>query len=130
MAGDLRRRVERLSKGGRNQDGSAYGVPSEQVKEEFQQSMVKTAKRAVELRRARDQGKELSDPFERGYPRRERIAHFISYGDVDAVPEKLYEDVVGHIEQTKEEPLRVLSAIVLEKEMRMFEELIGDSYAE
>jgi len=130
MAGDLKRRVERLSKGGHSQDGSAYGVPPEQVKEEFQQSMVKTAKRAVELRRARDRGEELSDPFGRGYPRRERIAHFISYGDVDAVPEKLFEDVVGHIERTREEPLRALAAIVLEREMEMFSQMMGESDVE
>src|SRR5215217_7167379 len=130
MAGDLKRRVERLSKGGHSQDGSAYGVPPEQVKKKFEQSMVKTATRAVELRRARDRGEELSDPFERGYPRRERVAHFISYGDVDAVPEKLFEDVVGHIEKTREGPLRALSALVLEKEMQMFSEMIGESDVE
>jgi hypothetical protein len=130
MAGDLKRRVERLSKGRRNQDGGAYGVPPEVVRQRFEQGMIDTVKRAVQLREARARGDELSDPFERGHPRSEKIAHFISYGDVDAVPKKLFEDVVGRIEQTREEPLRVLSALVLEREMEMFSEMIGESNVE
>ena len=130
MAGDLRRRIERLSKNGRNQDGSAYGVPPAVVREQFEQAMIDTVKRAVQLREARARGDELSDPFECGHPRSEKIAHFLSYGDIDAVPGELFDDVVGHIERTREEPLRVLAAIVLEREMEMFSQMIGESDVE
>jgi len=122
---DLRRRLERLDNPQRTSGGEVWGVDPEYCREQAQAWPLAIARRAVELRRARERGEELSDPHERATTAAEQWAHLVSHAhdSVDDVPDDLMASMERRIVGEPHEELRRVKIAIVSAALDAFREL-------
>ena len=129
----LKGRVERLrahlAPGGGGGPRSHYGKPTEEIRQEAEEARWWIARRALELRAARERGEELSDPFHQATGA-EVQAHILSHttsGSFDSVPHELMAEFDSRVGRGMSEEQRQmfveLAALGLKRSLAHFEEL-------
>jgi hypothetical protein len=128
----LKERIERLrAKRDPSYEGamrSPYGKSSAELREELEEGERSIAKRALELRAARERGEELSDPFHQATGA-EVQAHIISYtseGSFEDVPPELFVEFDSRVGRGMSEEHRQMfvehAALGLQRSLAHFEE--------